>query len=101
MNFTTLAGEPEVKLVLDEELKSLEKQLQHKPEDVELRAKLVAKVAELEQAYRGICFNSLISTYTKNSLSCNYSSNHCLWPRQRMDESCALRKRCFQTSMHP
>ena len=64
MNFTTLAGEPEVKLVLDEELKSLEKQLQHKPEDVELRAKLVAKVAELEQAYRGICFNSLISTYT-------------------------------------
>ena len=64
--FTVLADEPEVKLVLDEALKSLEKQLQHKPEDVELRANLVVKVTELEHAYRGICFNSLNSTYTQS-----------------------------------
>ena len=63
--FTVLAAEPEVKLVLDEALKSLEKQLQHKPEDVELRANLVVKVTELEHAYRGICFDSLNSTCTQ------------------------------------
>jgi hypothetical protein len=60
--FAVLADEPEVKLVLDEELKSLEKQLQHKPEDFGLRADLGVKVTELEHAYRGICFNSLHST---------------------------------------